>query len=122
MDTTQAFNILNLPITTTENEIKKTYKKMSLKTHPDKPGGSEEDFKQLGEACEIALEYYNTIKYSYKIRSTDNEKPKKSFQEIIKEMTEEKNKREKEQKEKDVKYEKETKKWEEDLKKIKKML
>lgn len=36
-----------------EYAIKRAYKKSSLKYHPDKNGGDEEKFKQIGEAYEV---------------------------------------------------------------------
>jgi len=39
------YDVLKVSPSSTAPEIKKSYRKMSLKHHPDKPGGDEEVFK-----------------------------------------------------------------------------
>ncbi|KAK0469589.1 DnaJ-domain-containing protein [Desarmillaria tabescens] len=50
------YKLLGVDRNADENEIKKAYKKMALKWHPDRNGGSEEaskKFKQISEAFEV---------------------------------------------------------------------
>ena len=47
------YNVLGLKKEASKEEIKKTYRKMSLKHHPDRKGGSEEAFKKINEAYEV---------------------------------------------------------------------
>jgi molecular chaperone DnaJ len=50
---TSYYDILGVPRTATEGDIKKAYKKLAMKYHPDKNAGdkaSEAKFKQLNEA------------------------------------------------------------------------
>lgn len=56
-----ALKSFNLPETTDYDTVKKTYRKLALKHHPDK-GGKEELFKQLNQQYEYLTSYYNTKK------------------------------------------------------------
>ncbi|BAM39176.1 molecular chaperone protein [Theileria orientalis strain Shintoku] len=51
-DTEQLYKILDLPKNCTESEIKKAYRKLAIKHHPDK-GGDPEKFKEISKAYEI---------------------------------------------------------------------
>jgi|694.fasta_scaffold07849_15 curved DNA-binding protein len=52
MNRQEAFQHLGIPPTASEAEVKKAYRKMAAKHHPDK-GGKEEDFKRIKEAYEL---------------------------------------------------------------------
>ncbi len=47
------YDILGVDKSVNGAEIKKAYRKLSLKYHPDKPGGDEERFKEINGAYEI---------------------------------------------------------------------
>lgn len=47
------YKILGVEKTATEDQVKKAYRKLALKLHPDKNPGKEEEFKQLAEAYEV---------------------------------------------------------------------
>ncbi len=47
------YKILGVGKSATEDEIKKAYRKLAHKYHPDKPGGDEKKFKELNEAYQI---------------------------------------------------------------------
>jgi curved DNA-binding protein len=50
------YNILNLDRNATDEEIKKAYRKLATKYHPDKTKGdkaSEEKFKEISEAYQV---------------------------------------------------------------------
>ena len=49
----------SLPIKENLNQIKKVYRKLSIKNHPNKPGGSEERFKMLGRAYDGVRKWKN---------------------------------------------------------------
>jgi DnaJ-class molecular chaperone len=49
---TELYDILELPVNCTTEDIKKNYKKKAIQLHPDK-GGSKEQFQKLNEAYEI---------------------------------------------------------------------
>ena len=46
------YDLLGVDPSCSEDELKRAYKKRSLKMHPDR-GGSEEEFKQLNEAYQV---------------------------------------------------------------------
>lgn len=52
VDNEGLYKTLGVPKTATEEEIKKAYKKLALKNHPDK-GGDPEKFKEISAAAEI---------------------------------------------------------------------
>ena len=47
------YDILGIDESATEREIKNAYRKLSLLTHPDKPGGDAELFKEVSRAYEV---------------------------------------------------------------------
>ena len=47
------YNVLGISENSNESEIKKAFRSLSLKFHPDKNGGKDERFKEIGEAYEI---------------------------------------------------------------------
>lgn len=47
------YNILGVNRNASPDDIKKSYRKMSLKHHPDRPGGNVEKFKKLNTAYEV---------------------------------------------------------------------
>ena len=46
------YQILEVTVTASTDEINKAYKRLSLLNHPDKPGGNQEKFVQIGKAFE----------------------------------------------------------------------
>lgn len=52
VDTTKLYEILGVSKTATSNEIKKAFRKLAVKHHPDK-GGDPEKFKEISKAHEI---------------------------------------------------------------------
>jgi DnaJ-class molecular chaperone len=47
------YNILGIDKSSTADDIKKRYRKLSLKHHPDRPGGDAELFKKINEAYDV---------------------------------------------------------------------
>jgi len=47
------YKILGVDKNASEEEIKKAYRKLAHKYHPDKPGGDEKKFKELNEAYQV---------------------------------------------------------------------
>jgi len=47
------YNILGVSKTSTSDDIKKAYKQLSLKYHPDRPNGNEQKFKEISAAYNV---------------------------------------------------------------------
>jgi len=47
------YDILGVTRTASDEEIKKAYKKQSMKFHPDRPNGNEAKFKEINEAFQV---------------------------------------------------------------------
>lgn len=60
---TDFYKVLELNENATGEEIKKSYRKMSLKYHPDKNNGDDEMFKKIGEAYETLSDVDEKRKY-----------------------------------------------------------
>ncbi|MBE0648871.1 MAG: J domain-containing protein [Bacteroidales bacterium] len=66
MDYKDYYKILGVSKTATQDEIKKSYRKLAVKYHPDKNQGnkeSEERFKEIGEAYEVLKDPEKRKKY-----------------------------------------------------------
>lgn len=61
-DTTALYAALEIPKTSTQAEIKKSFRKLALKKHPDK-GGDPEEFKKIQAAYEVLADPEKKEKY-----------------------------------------------------------
>jgi len=58
MDTIDPYEVFNISKNFTWNDLKETYRKLAISTHPDKPGGNKEIFNIITYCFEkLALEY-----------------------------------------------------------------
>ena len=44
------YHVLGVPLDATQADVVRAYRKLSLRLHPDKPGGSNERFQELSQA------------------------------------------------------------------------
>lgn len=61
------YKILNVEKNASQEEIKKNYRKLSLKMHPDK-GGDENKFKELNEAFQVLGDENKRKEYDFKLQ------------------------------------------------------
>src|SRR5580704_10914441 len=47
------YEILGISKTATADEIKRAYRKLAMQHHPDRHGGDDSQFKEIGEAYEV---------------------------------------------------------------------
>ena len=83
-----ARKILGLTETATLQEIKETYRKLSLRYHPDRCKGKkkkecEQMFKKINEANRIIMAYCAGYKYSFKEKDVKDNTPDLDFEEHI---------------------------------------
>jgi molecular chaperone DnaJ len=57
------YEVLGVSKNASDDEIKKAYRKAAIKYHPDKEGGSEEKFKEIGEAYEVLKDSQKRQRY-----------------------------------------------------------
>mmetsp|Transcript_22767 Transcript_22767/g.50093 ORF Transcript_22767/g.50093 Transcript_22767/m.50093 type:complete len:512 (-) Transcript_22767:29-1564(-) len=62
VDTTKLYKLLEVERSATENDIKKAYRKLAIKLHPDK-GGDPEKFKEVTKAYQILSDPEKRAKY-----------------------------------------------------------
>lgn len=60
---TSLYDVLEIPRSATESEIKKAYRTLSLRYHPDRPGGDSEKFKIISEAYEVLSDPQKKAQY-----------------------------------------------------------
>mmetsp|Transcript_105703 Transcript_105703/g.297298 ORF Transcript_105703/g.297298 Transcript_105703/m.297298 type:complete len:401 (-) Transcript_105703:99-1301(-) len=57
------YDLLGVPETATQSDIVRAFRRLSLKLHPDKPGGSNEAFQSLNKAYKCLRDPENRRKY-----------------------------------------------------------
>ena len=62
-DNSEFYETLGVEKNATDTDIKKAYRKLAQKFHPDKPTGNEEKFKKISEAYEVLSDSDNRKKY-----------------------------------------------------------
>jgi len=65
------YDILNVDRSATQEEIKKSYRKLAHQHHPDKDGGDEEKFKQVNEAYQVLSDEQKKSQYDQVGQSFD---------------------------------------------------
>jgi DnaJ-class molecular chaperone len=75
------YHILELPIDASQNDIKKSYRRLALLYHPDKYRGSDEHFKKVNLAYQILSDF--ELKKDYDSKINYDEQPYDLIQSII---------------------------------------
>lgn len=64
------FAVLGVPKSADEEEIKRAFKTKAIETHPDKPGGSAELFRQVQRAYEVLRDKGARVAYIQQLKTT----------------------------------------------------
>lgn len=75
MDVHQAFEVLQIESSASQDEIKTAYRKMALESHPDKSeAGDDQKFKMVSEAYHLLKDYKGDKKKSATVRKSPGPK------------------------------------------------
>jgi DnaJ-class molecular chaperone len=72
MNSNNYYEILGLSQSASKEEIKKKYRKLSLKYHPDRPNGNKEMFQKITQAYEVLSESNKKREYDRKQNTPNN--------------------------------------------------
>ena len=64
------YEILGINQTSSQIDIKKAYRSLSLKLHPDKQGGNEDEFKKINEAYSVLSDPDKRSDYDFSLRGS----------------------------------------------------
>ena len=73
------YNTLGLKKNCSKEEIKKSYRKMSLKFHPDRPNGNKAMFQKISKAYEVLGDDNNRQKYDNEMNFKNNRRRENHF-------------------------------------------
>ena len=57
------YEVLGVAKSASDDDIKRAFRKLAVKYHPDKAGGSEEKFKEINEAYEVLKDLIRFINF-----------------------------------------------------------
>ena len=85
------YKILGVESNAPTSEIKKAYRKLAVKYHPDKPNGDSEKFKQVSEAYEVLINPNKRNQYDlgFKIDLSEYNMSNNAFDSMFNEMRQE---------------------------------
>lgn len=66
------YKVLGLEKTASDEEIKKAYRRLALKTHPDKNNGNDEEFKKINVAYETLSDFDKKQAYDNPVNTNSN--------------------------------------------------
>jgi len=66
------YEVLGVDEKASQIDIKKAYRSLSLKLHPDKQGGNADEFKKINEAYSVLSDLENRQEYDFSLRGTKN--------------------------------------------------
>jgi DnaJ-class molecular chaperone len=73
------YEVLGISENASQIDIKKAYRSLSLKLHPDKQGGNADEFKKISEAYTILYDPEKRQEYDFSLRSSKQPPPSFNF-------------------------------------------
>jgi len=74
-----ALDLLDLPTLITKDDIKKRYRQLASKYHPDINSGDGEKMEQINRAYELLMHYIDEFRYSFDSVEIDKQHPGEAY-------------------------------------------
>ena len=77
----RALEELGLPRMVTAKEVKKRYRELARRYHPDRPGGDPERMQRIQRAYELLREYMENFRFRFDEEEISRQYPEREHQE-----------------------------------------
>lgn len=80
----EALEVLGLPTMVTRKEVKKRYRELARRYHPDRPGGDTEKMAEVQRAYELLETYMEHFRYRFDEEEIARQLPERAHKERYK--------------------------------------